>query len=97
MAGQPEQRAHHLAEHRPQVRGRILGVVDLRAQPRLADGEALVDGRVRHPDVDPEARRQVVEGVELEVPGEEVAGDREVASDRLADARPVQRPGERVG
>ena len=76
VAGQLEERADHLAEHRPQVGGRILGVVDLGAQPRLAHGEALVDGAVRHPDVDPEARRQVVERVELEVAADEVAARR---------------------
>ena len=35
--------------------------------------------------------------VELEVVPDEVAGDPEVAADRLADAVPVQRPGQRVG
>ena len=43
MTGQAEEGADHLAEHRSQVGGGILGVVDLRAQARLADREPLVD------------------------------------------------------
>ena len=96
VAGQLEQRADDLAEHRSQVGRGVLGVVDLRAEPSLAHREALVDRRVRHPDVDPEARGEVVERVELEVARHEVTGDREVAADRLADARPVQRAGQRI-
>ncbi len=96
VTGQPEQRADHLAEHRSEVAGRVLGVVDLRAEPSLADGEALVDGAVRHPDVDPEAGRQLVERVELEVPRDEVTRDREVAADRLTDSRTVESARERI-
>ena len=95
--GQTQDRADDLAEHRPEVRARILRVVDLGPEPRLADREARGDGGGRHPDVDAEAtdlRRPVVK---LEVMPDQVAGDPEVAADRLADAVAVERPGERIG
>ena len=95
--GQAEDRGHDLAEHRPEVGARVLRVVDLRAEPRLADGEAAAEGQRRHPDVDAELRdlgRPVALG---EVVLDEVARDAEVAADRLADAQPVQRARQRVG
>ena len=53
--GEPQDRADDLAEHRAEVGPRVLRVVDLRAEPRLADGEAAGQRRRRHPDVDAEA------------------------------------------
>ena len=44
----------------------------------------------------PKRADEIVERVELEVSRHEVARDREVPADRLADACPVQRAGERV-
>ena len=95
--GQPQDRADDLAEHRPEVRARVLRVVDLRPEPRLADGEPAGDRGRRHPDVDAEAADVGRPVVELEVVPDEVAGHAEVAADRLADAMAVERPGERVG
>ncbi len=86
-----------LAEHRAEVRAGILGVVDLGPQPGLADREAAGQGLGRHPDVDPEAAHVGVPAVELEVVPDEVAGDPEVAPDRLPDPVAVERPGQRVG
>ena len=97
LRGEPQDRAHDLAEHRPEVRARVLRVVDLRAQPRLADREPARERGRRHPDVDPEladVRRPVVQ---LEVVPDEVAADAEVAADRLADPVPVEGPRQRVG
>ena len=54
---QAEEGAHHLAEHRSEIGGRILGVVDLGAQACLADREPLVDGGMGHPDIYSESRR----------------------------------------
>ncbi len=71
--------------------------MDLRAQARLADGEAAGQRVGGHPDVDPEPAdlgRPVVLG---QVVAHQVAGDPEVAPDRLADPPAVERPGERVG
>ena len=95
--GQPQDRADDLAEHRPEVGARVLGVVDLGAEPGLADREAAGDGRRRHPDVDAEPADVGRPVVELEVVPDEVAGDAEVAADRLADAMAVERPRQRVG
>ena len=52
--GEPQDRADDLAEHRPEVGAGVLGVVDLGAEPGLADGEAAGQRRGRHPDVDAE-------------------------------------------
>ena len=96
-AGHRQDRPDHLPEHRPEVRGRVLRVVDLRAKARLADGEAAGERVGGHPDVDPEPAhlgRPVVLG---EVMPHEVARDAEVAADGLADPSTVQRPGQRVG
>ena len=57
VPGQAEEGAHHLAEHRSEIRGRILCIVDLGTQACLADREPLVDGGVRHPYVDAETGR----------------------------------------
>jgi hypothetical protein len=97
VAGHRQERAHDLAEHRPQIRAGVLGVVDLGPEPRLADGETAGQGRRRHPDVDAEAgdvRRPVLL---LEVVADQVAAHAEVAADGLADAVAVQRPRHRVG
>ena len=94
--GQAEDRGDDLAEHRAEVRAGVLRVVDLRAEPRLADGEAAVERQRGHPDVDAELRdlgRPVALG---EVVLDEVAGHAEVAADRLADPQPVERAGQRV-
>ena len=95
--GQPQDGPDDLAEHRPEVGARVLRVVDLRAEPRLADREAAGDRRRRHPDVDAEAADVRGPVVEFEVVLDEVARDAEVAADRLADAVAVERPGQRVG
>ena len=94
---EPEDRAHDLAEHRAEVRARVLGVVDLRAEPRLADGEPAGERGGRHPDVDAELADVLGPVVELEVVADEVARHAEVAADRLPDAVPVQRARQRVG
>ena len=52
--GQPQDRPDDLAEHRPEVGARVLRVVDLRPEARLADREPAGQRRGRHPDVDPE-------------------------------------------
>ena len=54
LTGHPEQGAHHLAEHGPQVGGGVLGVVDLGPQPGLAHRVPAGQGVMGHPDVDPE-------------------------------------------
>ncbi len=95
--GQAQGRADDLAEHRPQVRARVLGVVDLGAESGLADGEAPGHGRRRHPDVDAELAHVGRPVVLRQVVVDEVATDAEVAADRLADAQPVERSRERVG
>ena len=96
-ASQPQDRPDDLAEHRPEISRGVLRIVDLGAQARLADGEPAHE-RVRgHPDVDPELAdlgRPVLLG---QVVADEVAGDAEVAADRLADPAPVEGPGQRVG
>ena len=51
---------------------------------------------MRHPDVDPEARRILVEGAQLEVAADEISADGEVSADRLTDSSAVQRAGEGV-
>ncbi len=94
---QPQDRAHDLAEHRPEVGARVLGVVDLGAEARLADGEPAGKRRGRHPDVDAELADVVGPVIERQVVPDEVAADPEVATDRLADAVAVEGPGERVG
>ena len=95
--GEAQDRADDLAEHRPEVGARVLRVVDLRAEARLADREAAGDRRRRHPDVDAEAADVGRPVVEREVVLEEVARHAEVAADRLADAVAVERAGQRVG
>ena len=95
--GEPEDRPDDLAEHRAEVGAGVLRIVDLRAEPGLADGEPAGQRRRRHPDVDPELRDVVVPVVEREVVPDEVARDPEIAADRLADPMAVQRPGERIG
>ena len=91
-AGQSQDRPHHLAEHRPQVGRRVLGVVDLGAEAGLADGEPADEGVRRHPDVDPEPAHLGCPVVLREVVADEVAGDPEVTADRLADPASVQGP-----
>ena len=86
-----------LAEHRPEVGARVLRVVDLGPEARLADREAAGDRGGRHPDVDAEARDVRRPVVELEIVPDEIARHAEVAADRLADAMAVERPGQRVG
>src|SRR5579883_2857083 len=51
-----KQGAHDLHQHRGQIRGRILGVVDLGAQETLADPRAAGDRFRRHPDINAELR-----------------------------------------
>ncbi len=94
--GEPQDRAHDLPEHRPEVRAGVLRIVDLGTQAGLAHGEPAGHGKRGHPDVDPELGdlRRPVPG--LQVVADEVAGNAEVAADRLADAEPVERPGQRV-
>ncbi len=92
-----QDRAHDLAEHRAQVRARVLGVVDLGPEPRLAHREAGGQRRGRHPDVDAELADVLGPVVQLEVVADEVAADAEVAADRLPDPVPVERSRERVG
>ena len=95
--GQPQDRPDDLAEHRAEVGAGVLGVVDLRPEPGLADREAAGQRRGRHPDVDPELADVVGPVVELEVVPDEVAADAEVATDRLADPVAVEGPCQRVG
>ena len=92
---EPQDRADDLAEHRPEVRARVLGIVDLGAEARLADREAAGDRRRRHPDVDAELADVGGPVVQREVVPDEVAADAEVAADRLADAQAVERAGQR--
>ena len=95
--GQAQDRPDDLAEHRSEVAAGVLGVVDLGAQPGLADREAAGQRGGRHPDVDAELADVVGPVVEREVVADEVAAHPEVAADGLADAVPVQGPGQRVG
>ena len=97
VAGHRQQRADDLAEHRPQVRARVLGVVDLGAEARLAHREAASESGRRHPDVDAEPRDLRRPALLFEVVADQVSADPEVPADRLADAMTVQRPGHRVG
>ena len=96
-SGHGEDRPDDLAEHRPEIPRRVLRVVDLRAQASLADGEAAGERVGRHPDVDPEPADLGRPVVLREVVADEVAGDAEVAPDRLPDPPAVERPRERVG
>ena len=97
VPGHAQQRPHDLAEHRAQVGPGILGVVDLRPEAALADGEAAGQRGRRHPDVDAEARYVRRPGLLGEVVADQVAADAEVAADRLADAVAVQCPRHGIG
>ena len=94
--GQSQDRPDDLPEHRSEVGARVLRVVDLRAESRLADGEPAGQRGGRHPDVDPELADLGRPVVELEIVADQVARHPEVAADRLADAMAVQRAGQRV-
>src|SRR5437773_9271798 len=70
---QGEQGPHYLAEHRPQRRRRIFGIMKLQPKIGLADLKSVGDGLRGHPNVNTETR---------DIRGPNVM--REVGLDRLA-------------
>src|SRR5437773_11896356 len=94
---QGEQGPHYLAEHRPQRRRRIFGIMKLHPEIGLADLESVGDGLRGHPNVNTETRAMRPPNVVREAGLDRSAPPCVVSADGLTHPFPAAGPREVVG
>jgi hypothetical protein len=82
--------ADHLPEHRAQMGSGVFGSMDFGPPHEgLTNSNPLVDGKRRHPDIDPEIGRCFVPSFALQISLADLSAETEIPADGLTDSPAV--------